>query len=174
MKSYKNDLKKYIYDLSLPTAHPAGGSCAAFSGCLGISLIQMALRYSGPRDKKYLVHLEKIKNDMIGLIDRDGELFDRLLRETVVVKKKKLLKTIQEEIMRLVKGCGKVAGYARSIEPSIKKAIISDFYAGLKFCEVSLFICVKNLQANQKMFKIDNTRKIQCTKKTMEVFKRWG
>ncbi|MBN2483823.1 MAG: cyclodeaminase/cyclohydrolase family protein [Candidatus Omnitrophica bacterium] len=174
MRSYKNDLKKYIHDLSVSSAHPAGGSCAALSGCLGISLIQMALRYSGAGGDGYLVRLEKIKKDIIGLIDRDGELFERLLRETVAVKKKKLLHTIQEEIMRLANGCGKVAGYARAIEPSIKKTIISDFYAGLKLCEVSLYICVKNLQANQRMFKIDNARKIQRTKKSMEVFKRWG
>ena len=174
MRAYGNDLKRYIRDLSLRSANPSGGSCAALSVCLGISLIQMALRYSGSSVSGYVARLEKIKEDVFPLVDHDGQLFQAIIKEKIPSQKKKLLKALQQETMILIKGCSSISRYCRVFEPSIKKTISSDFYAGLGLCRVALSVCITNLKANQSLFKINNQQRIRQAAKTLGEFKRWA
>lgn len=173
MEQYKNNFKKYIHDLSAPQAHPGGGSCAALCVCLGISLIQMAFNYSLKKAQSTGIMrppaaLEKLKSEVFGVIDSDGEVFAKLLREKAPAKRKKLISRMQKEIMNVACGAGMAIRVSGRLKPSIKKSLLSDFRLGIRLCRTALYACSENLKANQSMFGAANSARIARVKKYLQ------
>ncbi len=85
MKKYKNHtLKEYLDCLSLRTPVPGGGSAAALTGALGVSLISMVANYSlgksqhkATEDKiqKIIKESQVIKNRLLELVDLDAQAY---------------------------------------------------------------------------------------------------
>ncbi|MFA4842359.1 MAG: cyclodeaminase/cyclohydrolase family protein [Candidatus Omnitrophota bacterium] len=79
--SYKNKtLKRYLDDLAAKLPAPGGGSAAAMSAALGVSLVSMVVNFTlgkpryakyEPELKKILDKSEKIRSQLLGLVDLD-------------------------------------------------------------------------------------------------------
>jgi hypothetical protein len=150
---YQKNLKKYLNDLSAKKPSPGGGSAAALSFCLGIALIEKAMNYSSektPALKKEIIAIKKLRNSIALYIDKDGEIFARVMK----AKGKKRLYSLNksnELISNLGYACIKGFCLVKKVESGIKKSIISDFYIGLHFISISLGACVLNLEANSRI-----------------------
>ena len=78
---YKNSsLNKYIDDLAGKLSAPGGGSAAALSACLGVSLVSMVVNFTlgKPKYAKFQNELkailkksEKLRHDFLNLVDLD-------------------------------------------------------------------------------------------------------
>jgi formiminotetrahydrofolate cyclodeaminase len=173
MKNYRDKFRNYLQDLSKKMPHPGGGSVASLNFCLGVSLLQMALNFSSPDLKEVVKKLEKVKNEIFPFIDLDGEIFTKLINEKAPAKKKKLLKEAQQLSFDIGKKCNKILTIAKKVHSKVKKSIESDFYIGLKLLETALFASLKNLEVNQRIFKVSNRRKVSLLKRYLEEFKLW-
>ncbi len=173
MKNYRSHFRTYLDDLAARRPHPGGGSCAALAFCAGISLIEMALAYSKlipASEKKFF---EKAKSRVFPFIDKDGEIFAALMKEKKAGKKKVLLGRAQKMICQLGCLCDEALARARKICPKINKGLNSDFYLGLKFLESALYASLLNLEANEKLFAVDNRCHIRQLKTVMRKYKAW-
>jgi formiminotetrahydrofolate cyclodeaminase len=173
MKRYKHIFKDYLNDIAKKTAHPAGGSCAALNFCMGISLIKMALNYSGVTSKNVFTGLEKLSREVFPFIDEDGILFTLLIKEKDKNRRKILLERVQTLTYAIGDNCNKLVMDAHGMRAKIKKSLESDFYTGLKLIESALYASIQNLEANQHLFSIDNTQKISHLKAYLKKFKPW-
>ena len=173
MKEYRREFKGYLEDIAKKTPHPGGGSCAALNFCMGISLIRMALTYSGGTSSNLTFELEELNREVFPFIDEDGNLFALLINAKDKLTKNELLQKVQALIVTIGNNCGKIEGLAGEINTKVKKSLKSDFYIGLKFIESALFASIQNLEANQNMFSVDNTKKIDCLKSYLKKFALW-
>lgn len=171
MKEYRELFKDYIRDLAQRTPHPGGGSCGALAFCLGVSLLQMALEYSGTQPQAVARDLEKTKEVVYPLIDEDGRLFEALMGEKDEAAKKLLLDKGQALVCMLGDLCQTVLSRARQVETQVKRSLASDFYLGLKFLDTALFASLENLRSNQLMFKVDNSLPISRLESYREEFR---
>ena len=172
---YERLFKKYLKDLASKTPAPGGGSAGALSFCLGVSLIEMALNLSTDKKdkklKKLFLSLKKVKDKVLPYIDLDGEVFIRALNAKKD-KRKEFCKKLNIIIFNLGKMCVKILSSSDSIEKNIKKYIISDFYIGLSFVKTALISSVKNLEANAKMFGLNNNERINFLSKRLKEFSK--
>jgi len=158
MKSYVADVKTYLNDLAARQPAPGGGSAAAFSLCMGISLIEKAVQYSASQNKRLCGRakaLEVIRRKTLRYIDLDGIIFEQFIhaekeRKAIFLKKSEAL------IATIGTRCYAVYVLAQKVESDIKKSIISDFYIGLACIRVALCGCVYNLEANSVFFGKNN------------------
>ena len=172
MKRYKKIFKIYLDDLARAISHPGGGSVSALSFCLGVSLLQMAFNFSQNKFKKIIKELDKEKDEVICFIDRDGEIFAKLIGEKQVQKRRKYLREAQKLSLDIGRKCNKIFSIAREVDSGVRRSVKSDFYIGLKMLEASLFSSLKNLEANQIIFKIDNTKKISLLRSYLKKFEQ--
>jgi formiminotetrahydrofolate cyclodeaminase len=155
MIKYRNHFKKYINDLAAKKPSPGGGSVAALTFCLGVSLIEKALRYSAINRDSFDLPLKRFKILRAGafrFIDLDGDLFEKVMRakgknRALYLKKSERIVTMTADY------CRKAIALAKRVEPGIKKGIISDFHIGRELVSLSLNGCILNIQANASMFK---------------------
>lgn len=173
MKQYRHIFKDYLNDIAKKTVHPAGGSCAALNFCMGIALIKMALNFSGATSKILLAQLEKLNNEVYPFIDEDGMLFTYLLNEKDKNKRNMFLKRTQKLTCAIGTNCNKLILLAHKIHAKIKKSLESDFYTGLKCIEGALYASIQNLESNQYIFSVDNTKKLSRLKTYLKKFKPW-
>ncbi|MFH1772101.1 MAG: cyclodeaminase/cyclohydrolase family protein [Candidatus Omnitrophota bacterium] len=168
MSNYRIGLSRYCRNLGKRKPSPGGGSaiCAAF--CIGVSLIEKALRYSGKKPLK----LKKITSELIKLrlkinpyIDLDGKIFNEIMHKRG--KKRMLMIKKSEAItLSLAKNVKKAFFLAKKAEFDIKDGIASDYYIGLAFLRLSLSGCVDNLKANSKMFST-KVKYLNCIKDSL-------
>ena len=162
---YQKIFKGYLNDLSRKKPSPGGGSAAALSACIGISLIEKAINYSA-KDKKFLKEtklLNSLRNKALICVDSDGEIFEKVMQSK---GKKRLLFLSKSNALVVDLGniCVRVSCLAKKVESGIKKSIISDFYTGLNFIRVSLKACIYNLK--------DNSKILGKPERSINVFKR--
>ena len=160
MLQYQKNFKQYLNDLSAKKPAPGGGSAAALSFCLGAALIEKAMNYSSdktPALKKEINVLRKLRNSIAGYIDKDGEIFAKFMKAEGK-KRLYLLDKSNELVSSLGDACMKGLCLAKKVESGIKKSIISDFYIGLHFINISLGACVLNLEANSRVLGKNNKR----------------
>ncbi len=152
MKKYRKNFRGYLEDLSAKKPSPGGGSAAALSACIGISLIEKAINYSA-KDKKLLKEtklLNSLKSKALIYVDRDGEIFGKVM-QSKGERRLFFLRKSNALVADLGKICVMVSCLAKRVESGIKKSIISDFYTGLNFIQVSLGACIYNLKDNSKI-----------------------
>ncbi len=169
---YRENFKDFLDDLSKGTSYLGGGSCCSLASCIGISLLQMALRVSS-KAEDLIDELEEIKKELFVYVDLDGETFFQLLREKDKEKKASLLDKVQEISFNLGKKSYEVFNRVKDEESSIKNKIKSDFYLGVRFLEIALYGSISNLKANQLIFKIDNSKMIDTLFSYLEEIKKW-
>lgn len=169
MSTYQKSFKQYLNDISAKKPSPGGGSAAALSFCLGVALIEKAMNYSSnnsPALKKEIIVMRKLRNNIVGYIDKDGELFAKFMK----AEGKKRLYFLDKSnalVSSLGYACVRSFCITKKVESGIKKSIISDFYIGLHFINISLGACVLNLQANSKVLG-KNNKCIAIFKKALE------
>lgn len=171
MKTYKDNFKEYLKDLADRTPHPGGGSCAGLMICLGISLIQKSLIFSKVDSKNVSNYLERIKKDALSFIDRDGQIFTKLIKEKNPQRKRILLREAQNITYDAGKKCNKILLVVQRLRGKIRESIISDFHIGLRLIESALYASIENLKANEKLFKVNNKKRIEYLKNALKKFK---
>jgi formiminotetrahydrofolate cyclodeaminase len=173
MKLYKKNFNEYLDELGKKTPHPGGGSGAALVFCLGVSLIQMSIAYSIPRPFRINKTLRLMRKKIFPFIDRDGQVFAKVVKSKNKSEKRKWLGSAQKLTFEVGEYCHKLFLVARSVRGKIKSSIESDFYIGLKLAESALYSSIKNLEANQRMFQVDNTKKISRLKRYLKQYQQW-
>ncbi|MCM8786438.1 MAG: cyclodeaminase/cyclohydrolase family protein [Candidatus Omnitrophica bacterium] len=151
MTEYYKEFKEYFNDLTKTKSIYGGGSALALGFCIGCSLLQKAINYSLLRSKKILKILENKKKVIGKIIDLDGKIFKKIL----VTKGKNKIKYLNksQKLTELVAfSCKEILLLIKEIEPSIKKAILSDFYIAKEFIYLCLVGCIYNLEANSQIF----------------------
>ena len=121
MKEYRQEFKEYLEDIAKKTPHPGGGSCAALNFCMGISLIRMALTYSGVMSSKLTSELEELNREVFPFIDEDGNLFALLVKAKDELTKNGLLQKVQALTVTIGNNCGKIERLAGEINAKVKK-----------------------------------------------------
>lgn len=153
MKKYRFKIKSYLQALAAKKPSPGGGSAAALSLCLGISLLEKSINYSLQNKsvlKSKITSLEKLKNKAFRYVDLDAEIFEKFMK----AKGKKRIVFLNKSnnlVIDLSNTCLKAVNVSWGVESAIKKSIISDFYMGLDFVRVCLLGCVYNLEANSQI-----------------------
>ena len=155
MKTYRNKFKTYVDDLAKKVHAPGGGSALCLVFCLGVSLIEMAIRFSRKASNKKLAtalsKLKALKNKVYSGIDLDSKLFDQIMRSKGK-KRDFALKKSEALVVTVGKACEDAFLLAKSAKSGIKKGIISDFIIGLDLVRVVLKGCIFNLEANATLF----------------------
>lgn len=155
--NYRKDFSKYLRDLGRRIPAPGGGSAVCLSFCLGLSLIEKALRYSLPKDKETrdLDKLAALRKKVFVYIDLDAHLFEKAMKAKGRVRELFLQKS---EAMVVDAGncCWELFLLAKKIESGIKKGIASDFYIGLELAKICFKGCAANLSANSRLFGVEN------------------
>ncbi|MFH1503991.1 MAG: cyclodeaminase/cyclohydrolase family protein [Candidatus Omnitrophota bacterium] len=161
MKHYKDNFKGYLQDLGDRKPAPGGGSAVCLVFCLGVGLVAKAVKYSislkskdtcqltnNKELKKSLTNLEALKKKIYPYIDKDGDIFEKVML-TKGQKRARFVKESNQIILNTKDACRKVFSLAKEIESSIKKSIISDFNIGLDFIKSTAKGCEANLKANR-------------------------
>jgi formiminotetrahydrofolate cyclodeaminase len=152
--SYQNRFRKYLDDLAARAPAPGGGSAAGLICCVGISLIEMALRFSvDAKEKKYAAYvrtIEKVKKKALVIVDKDAFCFSKALRAKGPARPR-AYKELEKISFALGEYCITINTVARRVRPAIKKIIVSDFDAGIDCVMLACSMAVKNLEENAKL-----------------------
>lgn len=151
MKDYRTKFKEYLDDLGARQPSPGGGSAVCVVFCIGLSLIEMAMRYSEKQEEN-IKEVKKLRKQVYPYIDLDSKIFDKIMRAHDPRKKLEYIKDSEKLIIYLGMACHQAFLLAKKAESGIKDSIISDFYIGLDCVKVTLRGCVFNLEANSKIF----------------------
>lgn len=159
MKDYRTKFKPYLDDLEKKGLGPGGGSTGALAFCLGCSLIIKSIRHSLDKNinkikankfKKRIKKLIFLKKKTYPYIDKDGELFSKMIK-TKGDERKKYLKEVTVLLKDLAQSSQKAFLLAKGVDFDIKKSIKSDFYLGISFIKISGESAAYNLEANSKI-----------------------
>jgi formiminotetrahydrofolate cyclodeaminase len=158
MKTYRKNFQSYLNDLAARKPAPGGGSAAALIFCLGMGLMEKAMRYS-LNDKPQLAKLcsvfEKLRKQVYNYIDLDGQLFNAIMASTGK-RRDQFIKKSEKVIVDMAQACFKVFSLVKLAESDIKKGILSDFKIGVSCTRITLEACADNLEANNRLFKREN------------------
>ena len=169
MKNYRGQFKGYLDDLAKRKPSPGGGSVAALSICLGLSLIEKAVIYSlTPKLKRQLSSLRSLRKKILPYIDRDGYLFGKIMG-SIGKERAQFIKESEKLIVDIAKSCEKTFLLVKEIKSGIKQCIMSDCDIGLSLVKTALLGCILNLEANSKMFGKKN-KNINSFKRSL---KKW-
>ncbi len=173
MKRYSDKLRIYLEDLSQPTPQPGGGSVGALCFCIGTSLVEMVLKFSKGRFKEIFSTLKKERKRLLPLIDLDGEIFSQIIKERNTQKKKYLISKSQRNLIKIGEKSVALVSMIKNVENRVKPSLKGDLEIGLRLLELASFACIKNLYANQIMFKVDNREIINNLSKKLKKVSAW-
>jgi len=151
MKSYGPKFKGYLNDLAAKTPSPGGGSAVAIAGCMGISLIEMAMQYSLKENRTVIAELAQLRNKIFPAIDNDAKLFAAIMKAK---PDKRLPLVMKSEALIVSVGLAAIraAQLSKKREGEIKNSILSDFTLGFDLLKAALKGCLLNLEGNGVMF----------------------
>jgi hypothetical protein len=166
MFNYKNKFYQYLKDLAAKQTAPGGGSAGALGFCLGLSLIQKALKYSdGPDDIISL--LGKAQNKYMNLIDLDAELFAKAMRVRGQ-QRRDIFRRLDSLTLELADSCASILLEIKPLASEIKPIIKNDFCLGISFIKIALTTAVENLTANASLDNQEITDKIESYRKVLQ------
>lgn len=159
MENYRQKIKPYLDDLTKKGLGLGGGSAGALAFCLGCSLIIKSINHTQTKNNSKikknklnnrLDKITKFKKEIYPYIDKDGQLFSKMVKSKGQGRKK-YLKEVTHLLKTLAKSSYKVFLLAKELDFDIKKGIKSDFNLGLEFIKLSLLSTIFNLEDNSKI-----------------------
>jgi formiminotetrahydrofolate cyclodeaminase len=130
---YKDALKKYLDDLAGRKPAPGGGSAAALSAAMGVSLVSMVANFTIGKDKyqdfedeakKILSSSEGLREKLVKLVDEDVKGYEKLSHAYKLPKE----------------SCADKEKRTQAIQEGLKQALIAPVevckccHEGIKFC----------------------------------------
>ena len=96
-KTFKDlSVSEFVDEVSRKTPTPGGGSVSALAGSLSASLLLMTINLSyNDKMEEYGVNISKIKYNLLSLVDKDSEAFDKVMTAFTLPKKTDLDKKIE-------------------------------------------------------------------------------
>jgi len=170
-------MKPYLDGLEQKGFAPGGGSAGALAFCLGCSLIAKSINHSKAKNiAKYQKDklnncLRKIsirKKDIYPFIDRDGELFSKMIKSKGEARQK-YLKEVNRLLMALAESSYEVFLLAKGIDSDIKRNIKSDFNLGLEFVKLAMLSALYNLETNSELSGKEDKYSKKIKKKYTEI-----
>lgn len=149
-KPYKNSsITRYVDDLAAKLPAPGGGSAAAMSACLGISLVSMVVNFTlgKPKYARYQKELEKmlseserLRSDFLNLVDLD-----------VVAYKSRNLRDALNVPFMLARLCFEGAKLCPPLVTKGNANLVSDVAVAAELLESAFAAACCNVEINLKM-----------------------
>jgi len=161
VKSYKNHtLKEYLDVLSKKTPVPGGGSAAALSAALGVSLVSMVANYSKDkgdskavdnRIKKIIDQCSKLRKRMLELVDLDAKAYLKVVnsKNASLKVKKAALREASKVPLELCKLCYKAVGLTPFLVKKGNKYLISDIEVAVEMLMAAFNSSLINIKINK-------------------------
>ncbi len=168
------DCNEFLEILSSSAPVPGGGGASAFVGAIGMALGSMVgnltlgkKKYEDVQDdiKVILNKAEKLRDELVSLVDKDAEVFEPLSRAYGMPKETEEEKRIKEEVMeKALKQAASVP--LETMEKSLEaialheeladkgtRIAVSDVGVGVLFCKSALLGASLNVYINTKFMK---------------------
>lgn len=161
----EDSLKKYIDDLSAKLPAPGGGSAAALTATLGVSLILMVLNYTVGKEKykKFeeelnpaLVKAKDLKKKLAILIDKDVEAYKKVsltFSSKDGTIKEKSLKDAAGVPIEICNCSYEAMKLCHKVMDKTNKNLISDIAVAAEFLEAAYNSALFNIRINLKDIK---------------------
>ena len=178
-KSFKDfSISEFIDEVSRSTPTPGGGSVSALAGTLSASLALMVLNLSySSKIEDSGIKLSEIKYNLLSLVDKDSQAFDKVMSAFSMPKKTDLDKKARnEEIENAYKNAvitpllileesGKILVLIKKIYKNVNQNCLSDLGVSVELCSASINGAVMNIKINLSEIRDKNyvkeiTRKI--------------
>ena len=129
-KIVQSTLQDFLNDLGAKKSAPGGGSAAALSGALGISLLQMVANFSAggsPQIREILQKATQIKKELIKFIDEDTKAVSIFFKKNSPPLKRKKAKQMMQKIpVAIYQNCEKGLKLIPYLIKKGNKNLISD------------------------------------------------
>ena len=158
-------ISNYLDDLSAKLPAPGGGSVAALTGALGVSLISMVLNYTIGKEKykefegelgQALESVKELKKKLTTLIDRDVTAY-RMVSSTFASKdgtiKEKALKEAAGVPIEICNCSFEAIKLCREIMDKTNKNLITDIAVAAELLESAFNSALFNVDINLKSIK---------------------
>ena len=161
MKKYNgHTLKEYSDVLSRRIPTPGGGSAAAYTAVLGVSLLSMVANYSlGKSTSKaaenkvraFLKATEKTRKRLLELVDLDAEAYLKVVktRKSAPAARKKALKAAQAVPLEVSRLCYQVITQAPFLVANGNKYLLSDVEVAVELLLAAFRSAMINVRINQ-------------------------
>jgi formiminotetrahydrofolate cyclodeaminase len=183
-----NSIEKYIDDLSAKLPAPGGGSAAALTGAMGVSLIIMVLSYTIGKEKykefeeeliKAQDEAKELKQKLSNLIDKDVEAYKKValsFSSQDGTIKEKTLKDASIVPIEICNCCYESMRICRKIIDKSNKNLISDIAVAVEFLQAAYNSALFNIRTNlkdikDKEFGINIAKAIEPQREEMEKLK---
>ncbi|MFC1709523.1 cyclodeaminase/cyclohydrolase family protein [Candidatus Omnitrophota bacterium] len=160
-----DSIRRYVDDLAAKLPAPGGGSAAALTGTLGVSLVLMVLNYTIGKEKykKFegglnlaLTVSKDLKKKLSLLIDRDVEAYKKVSStfssEDGTIKEKSL-KDAAGVPIEICNCCYEAIKVCRDVMDKTNKNLISDIAVAAEFLEAAYNSALFNIKINLKGIK---------------------
>ena len=161
MKTFRNHtLKEYSDVLSMRTPTPGGGSAAALTAVLGVSLLSMVANYSLGKSvpksvvnkiRKFLKENEKIRKRLLELVDLDAQAYLGVVkaRKSTRSVRKKAFKKAREVPFEVSRLCYAVIQKTPFLAAKGNKYLLSDVEVAVELLHAAFCSAMVNVRINQ-------------------------
>ena len=163
----REEIKKYLDDLAAKTPTPGGGSAAALSAAIAVSLMSMVINYTiGKKEykaveEKFIVLLEKIqayRNELQNLIDEDVLAYSKLSKSLKEYKNDSLkiesaFKEAAEVPFKICRITAQCLPLCKELAEYSNKNLITDTATAVIMLEGAFFSAKFNVYINMKYIK---------------------
>ena len=167
-------IQQFVEQLSSDSATPGGGTAAALSGSMGASLVSMVIRISMRKIKEeeiinefneILNNTDNLSKELIFLMDKDAESFDKVMSAFKLPKKTAEQKEERKEKIQIalkdaaltplktMEEVSKVCKFAKRVMQYVPGSVISDIGVSALLAESALNGAYYNVLINLKYIK---------------------
>ena len=161
-KTFKDlSVSEFVDEVSRKTPTPGGGSVSALAGSLSASLLLMTINLSyNEKMEDYGVNISKIKYNLLSLVDKDSEAFDKVMTAFTLPKKNDLDKKNRNEAiqnayknavvtpMLILQEASKILIAIKKIYKLINQNCLSDLGVSVELSSSSIKGAVMNIRIN--------------------------
>ena len=161
-KTFKDlSVSEFVDEVSRKTPTPGGGSVSALAGSLSASLLLMTINLSyNEKMEDYGVNISKIKYNLLSLVDKDSEAFDKVMTAFTLPKKNDLDKKNRNEAiqnayknavvtpMLILEEASKILIAIKKIYKLINQNCLSDLGVSVELSSSSIKGAVMNIRIN--------------------------
>jgi len=168
------DCNEFLEILSSSSPVPGGGGASAFVGAIGMALGSMVgnltlgkKKYEDVQNdiKVILSKAEKLRNELVSLVEKDAEVFEPLSKAYGMPKETEEEKRIKEEVMekalkqaaavpyKIMEKCLEAIALHEELADKGTRIAVSDVGVGVLFCKSALLGASLNVYINTKFMK---------------------